>query len=82
MELNLFQFSAAKTLSATTAMNAALYDGEKKRSWDDFKAAVDSLNMDYNTNWLQAEYNHAVAVGQSSSQWFKTWNERKDIPYM
>jgi SPP1 gp7 family putative phage head morphogenesis protein len=82
MELNLFQFSSAKTLSATIELNKALYDGEKKRSWSDFKAQADAINTEYNTNWLRAEYNHAVAVGQSSSTWFKMWNEREDIPFM
>lgn len=79
MEMNLFRFSSAKTLSATLELNKALYNGDKKRTWADFKDHVDLINTEYNTNWLRAEYNHAVAVGQSSSSWFKIYNERDVI---
>lgn len=81
MELNLFQFSSAKTLSATLELNKALYNGDKKRTWADFKTQVDAIGNEYNVNWLQSEYNHTVAVGQNSSRWFKMWNEREDIPF-
>ena len=82
MEKNIFKFSSAKTDYLTELLNKALYDGDKKQSWSAFKAIVDELNIEYNSHYLKAEYNHAVSVGQSSSAWFKLWKEREDIPFM
>lgn len=67
---NVFRFSASKDFHILSDMTAALKGSDgKMRSFDDFQAEVDKMNVKYNQNWLRTEYNQAVASAQSAARW-------------
>lgn len=81
MEYNLFEFSASKTESRLAAMKEILIDYDKKeiRDFNSFKSECKKINKDFNTQWLQAEYNLSVAVGQTSAQYVQFMAEKDSV---
>ena len=80
---NVFQFSASKDFHILSDMTAALKgsDGEM-RSFDDFQAEVDKMNVKYNQNWLRTEYNQAVASSQCAARWTDFEKHSKSMPFL
>ena len=67
---NVFQFSASKDFNLLRDMTNALKGSDgKMRSFDDFRAEVDKMNVKYNQNWLRTEYKQAVASSQCAARW-------------
>lgn len=80
---NVFQFSASKDFHILTDMTNALKDGSGKlRSFDDFQAEVDKMNVKYNGNWLRTEYNQAVAASQCAARWTEQVSRAKSMPFL
>ncbi|SHK69591.1 phage portal protein family protein [Epilithonimonas mollis] len=81
MEYNLFEFSASKTESRLAAMKELLIDYDKKelRDFASFKSEAEKITKDFNTQWLQAEYNLSVAVGQTSAQYVQFMAEKDSV---
>lgn len=71
MEYNLFEFSRLKEKSNVFALNQLLIDKEKNniRDFNDFRNQSLQYLKNPDMNWLQTEYNHAVAVGQNASRY-------------
>lgn len=69
LERNVYQFSAAKNYQQLKAMTLAVMDGDRVRTWKDFREAAEGINNQYNKVWLQTEYNAAVASSQMASRW-------------
>lgn len=76
---NIFVFSAAKTLPLLKEISSMLTtdDGQIK-SFSKFKADVLGIWEKYNVNWLNAEYDHAVASSQMAARWSE-FEKNKDI---
>lgn len=85
MEYNVFDFSASKTESRLASMKGLLIDTENKqlRDFASFKRECDKIMPDYNSKWLETEYNLAVAVGQNSASYIQFMAEKDTItPYI
>lgn len=79
LQNNMYVFSAFKNFNLMLALNGELKDENGKlREWADFKTKALALNEEYNVNWLQTEYNTAIASAQGAAQWQLFWNERND----
>lgn len=80
---NVYQFSAAKNYNMLQDMNGLLIapDGTS-RSLNDFNKAVEKLNIDYNRNWQQSEYNTAQASSQMASKYNQYTAEADALPML
>ena len=80
---NVFQFSASKDFHILSDMTAALKGSDgKMRSFDEFQAEVDKMNVKYNQNWLRTEYNQAVASSQCAARWTDFEKHSKSMPFL
>ncbi len=81
MEYNLFEFSATKTEARMAAMTELLIDKEKNeiRSFNDFKKLASEKVKDFNSNWLETEYNLSIAVGQNAAQYHRFIAEKDTV---
>jgi SPP1 gp7 family putative phage head morphogenesis protein len=66
---NLYSFSAAKTFTQMNEMRDQIYDGDKVRSFDEFRDKVAQMGVDFNETYLQTEYNTTVSSGQLADRW-------------
>jgi len=70
LETNVHVFSAFKTYQELREANKLLLDEEGNiRPFSDFKREVLNISETYNVNYLQTEYNFALASSQMSSKW-------------
>lgn len=67
---NTFIFSGFKTYHSLSEVGLALTDTDgKAKSYDAFRRDVLAIDKRYNTNYLYAEYNHAVRSSQMAVKW-------------
>jgi SPP1 gp7 family putative phage head morphogenesis protein len=66
---NVYVFSAAKDYQQTKLMSSLLKDGERLRPFNEFKTLAKAEFEKFNENYLQAEYQSAVAQGRAASLW-------------
>lgn len=78
MKKNLYKFACAKSTAQLEELNHWLYDGDKPRSWEDFRAKVVESNTKFNENWLQAEWQTANISGHHARNWQK-YQEQKHL---
>jgi SPP1 gp7 family putative phage head morphogenesis protein len=69
MEKNVYEFSCAKNYQQMKALNDALRDGDRIKTFAEFKKDAEAILNDYNIRHLQTEYNHAIAASQMCSKW-------------
>lgn len=70
LKQNIFVFSGAKTHSLLKEMSSLLLtEDDKVKSYSKFKADALQVWEKYNLNWLQSEYNHAIASSQMAARW-------------
>ena len=79
---NCFHFSAAKNYQELRDLTSLLKDGDFIKSFGDFKAAADAINIKYNKTWLRTEYDTAIASAQMSSRWVQFKEDEKDLPML
>lgn len=84
MEMNLFEFSASKVEARLAAMTDLLIDKDKKeiRSFPEFEKLASETGAKFNREWLQAEYNLSVAVGQNSASYHRFMAQKDDFPFV
>ena len=76
---NINYFSAAKSYQQLVQMQALLFDANgNKRTFADFKTAVQNMNINFNANFLQTEYNLAVTTAQIVSKWSELTKDNPD----
>ncbi len=81
---NIFIFSGFKTYQELQQASLLLRDAQGKlRSFADFRKEIKNLNATYNSAYLQAEYNHAVASSQMAVKWqeFDSQKDKYDLVY-
>ena len=72
LEENGFIFSGFKTFHAMREIGLSLVNDKGEiKSYSDFQADVLKLNAKYNTNYLYAEYKHAIGTCQMAAKWHK-----------
>ena len=70
LQNNAFIFSGFKTYHSLNEVGLSLTDKEGHiKPFDNFYQDVEKINNKYNRNWLEAEYNQAVAAGQMAVKW-------------
>jgi SPP1 gp7 family putative phage head morphogenesis protein len=77
-EMNLFRFSAAKTLAEAQELNRLFRDAT---SFEQFYQNASLKLKVFNKEWLETEYNNAIAVGAASSTYQRLMANSKVFPY-
>lgn len=78
LELNTFRFSATKDLALLSELNEFVSVSD---TFEQFKERANTVIEDYNVNYLQTEYNLAVATAQSSADYIRNLEQAEDFPY-
>ncbi len=82
MRTNIYAFSGAKTYQEVVDMSALLTSDGGVSSFRDFKSKALSVYETYNKNYLETEYNTAIAQAQNANRWLQV-EERADVlPYL
>ena len=79
---SVYVFSGAKTFQQVKEISSYLVQDGKVISFADFKSKVLPLYEDYNINWLQAEYQTAVASGRMASRWVDIQRDKEALPLL
>lgn len=79
---NVYSFSAAKNYHELRDMTDALRDGDRIRSFEEFRKAVEEIDAKYNGNWLRTEYNQAIAASQCGARWNEFKRNAKAMPML
>lgn len=84
LENNAFVFSGFKTYHSLSEVGLSLKDEKGGiKPFEGFRKDVEKINAKYNTNYLYAEYNHAVTSSQMAVKWhdFEQDGDRYDLQY-
>ncbi len=84
LENNTFIFSGFKIYHSLSEVGLALTDAEGKvKPFETFRKDVEAIDKKYNTNYLFAEYNHAVHTSQMAIKWneFMEDGDRYNLQY-
>ncbi len=84
LQNNVFIFSGFKTYHSLSEVGLALTDAEGKvKPFETFRKDVEAIDSKYNTNYLYAEYNHAVHTSQMAVKWndFLNDGDRYNLHY-
>lgn len=89
LQTNVYVFSAAKTYQQTREIeasmrkiNKALMKDGSVASFNDVKKEAKKIFLEYNENYLRAEYNSAVAQSRSASMWQEIQGAKKTFPML
>ncbi len=67
---NTYVFALFKAYNNARDLNDILYNIKKNNgTFADFKAQAKKINLAYNYNYLNAEFNSAIAIGQMAEKW-------------
>lgn len=78
MEMNVFHFSAAKTLAELQELNSLFRDSE---SFEDFHKKALQVTDVFNKQWEKTEYETAVLTSESASNYQRLTGKTKLFPY-
>lgn len=82
LRTNIYMFSAAKSYTELKAMTGLLMDGDKVRSFSDFKKVCKHTFDIYNVDYLQSEYNTALASGDMAIKWDSIQRDKAILPIL
>ncbi len=77
-EMNLFRFSAGKTLAQVQSLNQAFRDAP---SFDIFRMNANRIGDVFNTRWLRTEFDTAVLVGESAATYHSLMRDVDIFPF-
>ena len=69
LERNVYQFSGAKNYQQKQDLTRLIKDGERVRTYKEFRQEAAKILDEYQGNWLKTEYNAAIAGSQMASKW-------------
>ena len=78
MEINLFHFSAAKTLAEIQELNRVF---RESKSYDDFKKQAENITKTFNETWQRTEHETAVLTAESASNYQRLKKKTNLFPY-
>lgn len=78
MEMNLYRFSAAKTLAEVQALNQLFRESS---SYADFEKKASKICAKFNKTWQRTEYDTAYLSAQSASRYQQLIRKAKTFPY-
>lgn len=80
---NAYKFSAAKTEALQRDMSAMMVGGDgNPLTFNKFRQVADSLNIQYNKNWMQTEWNTATSSGMMADKWQGYVDDADVMPYL
>lgn len=83
MRENVFVFSGFKSHAQLREISAMLTDSSgNPRPFSQFVQDALQVNKTYNVNYLEAEYNHAIASGQMAGNWQHAVDNVDVAPYL
>ena len=83
LEQSVYQFASAKNYQQLKAISQALLDeAGKLRTFSAFRLAASEINNQFVNQWLQAEYNYAVASSQMASRWIQIQENKETLPLL
>lgn len=83
LETNVHVFSAFKTYQQLRQATDLLTDKEGNiKSFGEFKKDVAEINDQFNVNWLNTEYNQAIASSQMASLWVDIESNQDALPLL
>ena len=77
-EMNLFRFAGVKTLFEAQKLNELF---RKSKSFKEFYDTASSMLKVHNRDWLETEYNTAIAVGESAATYNRLLKQVDIFPY-
>jgi SPP1 gp7 family putative phage head morphogenesis protein len=78
MEINLFHFSAGKTLAEVQQLNQAF---RESKGWADFLTKARTISGKFNEEWLRTEYDTAVNTAESSAAYHRLIAQKDIFPF-
>lgn len=79
LKRNLYDFSAAKTFQQVQDMQNFIFNEKgMRRSFSEFEKHAKKIFDTYNRNWLEAEFETATRLAESSNDW-KQYEDEADI---
>lgn len=84
MELNIWNFASSKTEARLAAMSDLIINKKKEgiNTFNDFRKLAEKRIKSFNEEWLETEYNTAIAVAQNSASYSRMMEDRKDFPFV
>lgn len=80
---NINLFSGAKTFQNVLELSNNVFDAKGfKRSFSDFKKIAESINHEFNVNWLKTEQNMAFRQSQSAESWLIIKEDQDVFPLL
>ncbi len=80
---NTWEFAGFKTQAQAEAISLLLADEDgKPRSLAAFKKEAQKVGVIYNQQWLNVEYQHAIAASQAASKWVDIQANTKTLPLL
>jgi SPP1 gp7 family putative phage head morphogenesis protein len=80
LEKNVYYFSTAKNYQQVLELNSLLRDGDKVRTFAEFKKlALENFDT-YQVRYLLPEYQHAIASSQMARQWVDAQAQKETHP--
>lgn len=77
-EMNIFRFSAGKTLAEVQALNQAFQNAP---SFDIFKINANRIGDVFSDKWLRTEYDTAILVSESTATYHSLMRDIEAFPY-
>lgn len=80
---NITAFSGAKNFQEVKDLNRLVFleDGSK-RPFKEFREFAQSIDDEYNINWLKTEQDTAFVVSQSADQWTNFEDDKEELPLL
>ena len=78
MEINLFHFSAAKTIAEITELNRLF---RQSKSFEEFYKEAIKVTDVFNRRWMETEYETALLVAESASNYWRLRSKSQIFPY-
>lgn len=83
LQKNIYVFSGFKTYKQLQEASLLLTDSTGQlKPFTQFMQEVKAINETYNINYLQAEYNNAIASGQMASTWQDIQSRKEVAPWL
>ncbi|HMP13432.1 MAG TPA: DUF935 family protein [Saprospiraceae bacterium] len=83
LQRNIYVFAAFKNHANIKDMVDALVDENGNlREWEQFKAIAETISQNYYEPWLRAEYQTAVATGQTAAKWQQFQRNKDVLPFL
>lgn len=79
---NIYMFSGAKTYQTVRSMTSLLKDEKLASSYSAFKKEAMKIFDNFNQDYLEAEYNTAIASSQSAAEWQRIVANKDILPLL